>query len=44
MVDNQAIVVPETIDAIRALTQAEPEAKASIARTDAAMGIGTLPL
>lgn len=43
MVDNQAIVVPETIDAIRALTQAEPEAKASIARTDAAMGIGALP-
>lgn len=43
MVDNQAIVVPETIDAIRALTQAESEAKASIARTDAAMGIGKLP-
>ena len=43
MVDNQAIVVPETIDAIRALTQAESEAKASIARTDAAMGIGALP-
>jgi len=43
MVDNQAIVVPETIDAIRALTQAESEAKASIARTDTAMGIGALP-
>jgi len=43
MVDNQAIVVPETIDAIRALTQAEPEAKVSISRTDAAMGIGALP-
>jgi glyceraldehyde-3-phosphate dehydrogenase (NAD(P)) len=43
MVDNQAIVVPETIDAIRALTQAESEAQASIARTDAAMGIGKLP-
>lgn len=40
MVDNQAIVVPETIDAIRALTRAEPDAAASIARTDAAMGIG----
>ena len=43
MVDNQAIVVPETIDAIRALTRAEREAKASIAKTDAAMGIGKLP-
>ena len=42
MVDNQAIVVPETIDAIRALTQAEPDAKTSIAKTDAAMGIGRL--
>ena len=40
MVDNQAIVVPETVDAIRALTRAETEGKASIARTDAAMGIG----
>jgi glyceraldehyde-3-phosphate dehydrogenase (NAD(P)) len=43
MVDNQAIVVPETIDAIRALTQAESEAKVSITMTDAAMGIGKLP-
>jgi glyceraldehyde-3-phosphate dehydrogenase (NAD(P)) len=42
MVDNQAIVVPETIDAIRALTKAELDAKASIAKTDAAMGIGAL--
>ena len=42
MVDNQAIVVPETIDAIRALTRAESDPKASIARTDAAMGIGRL--
>jgi len=40
MVDNQAIVVPETIDAIRALTKAEDDAKASIAKTDAAMEIG----
>lgn len=40
MVDNQAIVVPETIDAIRALTRAETDGKASIARTDASMGIG----
>jgi len=42
MVDNQAIVVPETIDAIRALTRAESDAGASIAKTDAAMGIGAL--
>ena len=42
MVDNQAIVVPETIDAIRALTKAESDGKASIAKTDAAMGIGAL--
>lgn len=42
MVDNQAIVVPETIDAIRALTRAESEGKASIAKTDAAMGMGKL--
>jgi glyceraldehyde-3-phosphate dehydrogenase (NAD(P)) len=42
MVDNQAIVVPETIDAIRALSKAESDGKASIATTDAAMGIGAL--
>lgn len=42
MVDNQAIVVPETIDAIRALTRAESDGKASIAKTDAALGIGKL--
>ncbi|MFZ5658153.1 MAG: type II glyceraldehyde-3-phosphate dehydrogenase [Pseudomonadota bacterium] len=40
MVDNQAIVVPETIDAIRALSGAVPDASESIARTDAALGIG----
>jgi glyceraldehyde-3-phosphate dehydrogenase (NAD(P)) len=42
MVDNQAIVVPETVDAIRALTRAESNARASIAKTAAAMGIGAL--
>ena len=42
MVDNQAIVVPETVDAIRALTRAESDAKASIAKTDAAMDVGAL--
>lgn len=42
MVDNQAIVVPETIDAIRALSGREHDAAASIARTNAALGIGVL--
>jgi glyceraldehyde-3-phosphate dehydrogenase (NAD(P)) len=41
MVDNQAIVIPETIDAIRALTNTVPEASESIARTNAALGIET---
>lgn len=36
---NQAIVVPETIDAIRALTGIEPDALASIAKTDKALGL-----
>lgn len=40
MVDNQAIVIPETIDAIRALTGAERDGSASIARTNAALGFG----
>ncbi|MDN2565550.1 type II glyceraldehyde-3-phosphate dehydrogenase [Aquibium sp. A9E412] len=40
MVDNQAIVVPETVDAIRALTGRERDAAASIAATDAALGVG----
>jgi glyceraldehyde-3-phosphate dehydrogenase (NAD(P)) len=40
MVDNQAIVVPETIDAIRALSGVQSNAGASIATTDAALGIG----
>lgn len=42
MVDNQAIVIPETIDAIRALTGTISSAKESIAKTDAALGIGLL--
>ena len=42
MVDNQAIVIPETIDAVRALSGREPDAATSIARTDAALGIGRL--
>jgi hypothetical protein len=40
IVDNQAIVIPETIDAIRALTGREKDAQTSIARTNAALGIG----
>lgn len=42
MVDNQAIVIPETIDAIRALTGLATEAFATMALTDAALGIGAL--
>ena len=40
MVDNQAIVIPETIDAIRALTRSMEGGNESIARTNAALGIG----
>ena len=36
---NQAIVVPETIDAIRALTGIEKDGAVSIAKTDAALGL-----
>ena len=36
---NQAIVVPETIDAIRALSGTESDAATSIARTDEALGL-----
>ncbi len=38
-VHNESIVVPETIDCIRALTGIERDAVASIRRTDAALGI-----
>ena len=41
LVDNQAIVVPETIDAIRALTGLETDPNASIGKTNAALGITT---
>lgn len=40
MVDNQAIVIPETIDAIRALTGTIKDGPESIAKTDAALDIG----
>ncbi len=39
LVDNQAIVIPETIDAIRALTGIEKEGIKSIQKTNASLGI-----
>ena len=39
VVDNQAIVIPETIDAIRALTGIESSAERSIAATNQSLGI-----
>lgn len=41
MVDNQAIVIPETVDAIRALAEIEADGAASIRKTNAALGITT---
>lgn len=38
-VHNEAIVVPETIDCIRALTGIEPDGAASIAKTDRSLGV-----
>ena len=42
MVDNQAIVIPETIDAIRALSGILADANASIAKTNAALSVATV--
>jgi glyceraldehyde-3-phosphate dehydrogenase (NAD(P)) len=39
VVDNQAIVIPETIDAIRALTGMESDGHKSIAKTNKSLGI-----
>lgn len=39
MVDNQAIVIPDTIDAIRALTGLATKADDSIAQTNEALGV-----
>ncbi len=39
VVDNQAIVIPETIDAIRALTGMEKDAAKSILKTNQSLGI-----
>jgi glyceraldehyde-3-phosphate dehydrogenase (NAD(P)) len=41
MVDNQASVIPETIDAIRAVSGTVKGASESIARTNTALGIET---
>ena len=38
-VPNEAIVIPETIDAIRAMTGLETDAARSIAKTDASLGL-----
>ncbi len=42
MVDNQAIVVPETIDAIRAICGLQTDPATSIRMTDSALGIAGL--
>lgn len=39
LADNQAIVIPETIDAIRALKGIEEEAQKSIEKTNFSLGI-----
>jgi glyceraldehyde-3-phosphate dehydrogenase (NAD(P)) len=39
LVDNQAIVIPETIDAIRALTGIESDPQKSIEKTNSSLGI-----
>lgn len=44
MVDNQAIVIPETIDAIRALSKRTVDPETSIALTNATLGIGSLAI
>ena len=38
-VDNQAVVVPENIDAIRALADTVTDGTESMSRTDAALGV-----
>jgi glyceraldehyde-3-phosphate dehydrogenase (NAD(P)) len=42
MVDNQAIVIPETIDAIRAICDVTPDAARSMSITNSTLGIGDL--
>jgi glyceraldehyde-3-phosphate dehydrogenase (NAD(P)) len=38
-VDNQAIVIPETIDSIRALMEVESDPQKSINKTNQSLGI-----
>lgn len=38
-VDNEAIVIPENVDCVRALTGLEQSAHASMAKTDASLGV-----
>lgn len=38
-VHNEAIVVPENVDAVRALTEIEPDVRKSMEKTDKALGI-----
>ena len=42
MVDNQAIVIPETIDAIRALSGNVKDANESITKTNAALSLASV--
>jgi|AntDeeMinimDraft_4_1070355.scaffolds.fasta_scaffold22185_1 glyceraldehyde-3-phosphate dehydrogenase (NAD(P)) len=44
MVDNQAMVIAETMDAIRALIGIEPDANQSISKNNASLGIDALRL
>jgi glyceraldehyde-3-phosphate dehydrogenase (NAD(P)) len=39
VVDNQAIVIPETIDAIRAMTEIEKDSENSIRKTNKSLGV-----
>lgn len=39
VVHNEAIAIPENIDALRAMTEIEPDAAKSIARTDESLGV-----
>ncbi|HYY91187.1 MAG TPA: type II glyceraldehyde-3-phosphate dehydrogenase, partial [Candidatus Dormibacteraeota bacterium] len=38
-VHNESVVVPENVDAIRALTGIESEGRRSVAKTDEALGV-----
>jgi glyceraldehyde-3-phosphate dehydrogenase (NAD(P)) len=42
MVDNQAIVIPENIDAIRALSGVTPDPDESMRQTNESLGVGKI--